>query len=255
MDNLENNLNHLPPKSRDIVAGFTKALIEGFGEKLHSVILFGTAARTIKSGAPEDFKEGVSDINMVIVLDKVTAVELNMIINLSRKYKKGNLALPLIFRGDHIATSLDTFPLEFSDMKQRHICLYGKDPLEKAAIENKNLRHQCEVEFKGKLVQLRRGYLAAGENKENLTALLSASVTSIITACRGLVRLKGQTPPDSVSDLLSLVAADYNIDIDAIKRAWLLKRGEAEESTATLQLLFDNYLQTLEKLANLVDKL
>jgi hypothetical protein len=255
MDNLENNLNHLPPKSRDTVAGFTRALIEGFGEKLISVILYGTAARTVKSGAPEDFKEGVSDINMVIVLDKVTSAELNMIINLSRKYQKGNLALPLIFRGDHIATSLDTFPLEFSDMKQRHICLYGKDPFEKAVIENKNLRHQCEVEFKGKLVQLRRGYLAAGENKENLTALLSSSVTSIITACRGMVRLKSQTPPDSVADLLSLVATDYNVDIDAIKRAWLLKRGEAEESTATLQILFDNYLITLEKLANLVDKM
>lgn len=255
MDNLENNLSHLPPKSRDTVAGFCRALIDGFGEHLLSVILFGTAARTIKSGAPEDFKEGISDINIAIVLDKVTSTELNMIINIGRKYQKGNLALPLIFRGDHIATSLDTFPLEFSDMKQRHICLYGKDPLENAVIENKNLRHQCEVEFKGKKVQLRRGYIAAGENKENLSTLLSASVTSIIAACRGMVRLKGQTPPDSVADLLTLVGAHYNIDIDAIKRVWLLKRGEAEESTATLQILFDNYLQALEKLANLVDKL
>ncbi len=255
MDNLENNLSHLPPKSRDIVAGFCRALIDGFGEHLLSVILFGTAARTIKSGAPEDFKEGISDINIAIVLEKVTSTELNMIINIGRKYKKGNLALPLIFRGDHIATSLDTFPLEFSDMKQRHICLYGQDPLEKAVIENKNLRHQCEVEFKGKKVQLRRGYIAAGENKENLAALLSASVTSIIAACRGMVRLKGQNPPDSVADLLTIVGENYKIDVDAIKRVWLLKRGEVEESTATLQILFDNYLQTLEKLANLVDKL
>ncbi|NLI16650.1 MAG: hypothetical protein GX409_10245 [candidate division Zixibacteria bacterium] len=254
MDNIEINLGHLPPKSREIAAGFSRALIDGFGDKLLSIIIFGSAARTTKSGAPEDFKEGVSDINMAIVLDRVTSVELNMIINLSRKYQKGNLALPLIFKGDHIATSLDTFPLEFSDMKQRHICIFGEDPLENAVIENKNLRHQCEVEFKGKLVQLRRGYLAAGENKENLTALLAASISSIIAACRGMVRLKNQTPPDSVADLLTLVAAHYSIEIEPVKRVWQLKRGEIEESTATLQILFDNYLKSIESLANLVDK-
>jgi hypothetical protein len=255
MNNIESKLNHLPPKSRDTISGFAQALIEGFGEKLLSLILFGSAARTIKSGAPEDFKEAISDINMVIVLDKVTSKELNMILNISRKYQKNNLALPLIFAKDHIATSLDTFPLEFSDMKQRHICLHGTDPLEKAVIENKNLRHQCEVEFKGKLVQMRRGYLAAGENKENLIALLSASVSSIVAACRGLVHLKGQMPPDNIADLLTLVGEDYKINVEAIERAWHIKRGESEEATATLQILFDNYLITLENLANMVDKL
>lgn len=255
MENIESKINHLPPKSRQTVAGFAETLIGAFGERLLSLILFGSAARTIKSGAPEDFKEGISDINLVIILDKVTSTELNMILDISRKYQKNNLALPLIFRSDHIATSLDTFPLEFSEMKQRHVCLYGKNPLETAVIENKNLRHQCEVEFKGKLVQLRRGYLSAGENKENLIALLAASVSSVVTACRGLVRLKGQTPPDSVADLLTLVGENYKINVESIERAWHLKRGEAEESTATLQILFDNYLIALGGLADLVDKL
>jgi hypothetical protein len=253
--NFDDKLGHLPTKSRQAVANFAENLIDAFGERLLSLLLFGSAARTVKSGAPEDFKEGTSDINMAIILDKVATIELNIIMNIGRKYQKSHLAIPLVFRGDHIATSLDTFPLEFSDMKQHHISLYGKDPLENAVIEKTNLRHQCEVEFKGKLVQLRRGYLAAGEHKENLKDLLGSSVSSIVTACRGLVRLKGQAPPDSVADLLSLVGADYGVNVDAVERVWHIKRGEAEESTATLQTLFDNYLLTLEKLAVLVDKL
>jgi hypothetical protein len=253
--NIDSKLSHLPPKSRQIVAGFAGDISEAFGNRLLALFLFGSAARIVKSGAPEDFKEGASDINLAIVLDRVTTTELNLIANIGRKYQKGRLAIPLVFRGDHIVTSLDTFPLEFSDMKQHHICLFGKDPLETAVIENTNLRHQCEVEFKGKLVQLRRGYMAAGEHRENLTELLSGSVSSIVTACRGLVRLKGQTPPDSVADLLTLVGEDYKVNVDAVERVWHLKRGEAEESTATLQILFDNYLQALDSLASLVDRM
>ena len=249
-------LSHLPPKSQQAITGFAGGLIEAFGDNLTAILLFGSAARTT-----DDFKEGASDINIAIVLKNVSASELNIILNIGRKYNKSGLAIPLVFSGDHITTSLDTFPLEFSDMKNRHICLYGTDPLEKAKIETANLRHQCEVEFKGKLVQLRRGYLAAGEHKEDLRRLISTSVTSILAACRGLVHMKGQTAsqdtlaPDSVGDLLRLVKDDYGIDIAPLERAWRLKRGEAEESTATLQLLFDNYLNVIEQLALMVDRL
>lgn len=245
----EEKLSHLPEKSRNMVSKFTETLVKAFAENLYSLIMFGSATR------PNDFKEGVSDINTAIILDKVGTAELNMIFNMGRQFKKSGLAIPLVLKRGHITTSLDTFPLEFSDMKQNHIVLYGADPLKDAHIETKNLRHQCEVEFKGKLVQLRRGYLAAGENKDNLTELISASVASILTACRGMARISGKTPPDNKAQLLQLVHDEYNIDTKAIDEAWRLKRGEVEESTATLEMLFDNYMAAIEKLAEVVDRL
>jgi hypothetical protein len=252
-DNLLEKLQSLPEKSRKAIADFTIELAEAFGDSLKALILYGSAARTAAGGHPDDFKEGSSNINLAIVLAKVTTVDLNIILNVGRNYKKANLALPLVFRADHIPTSLDTFPLEFSDMQQHHVCLHGKDPLEKVVIEKGNLRYQCEFQFKGTLVNLRRGYLAAGENKENLSDLLAGSVSSIITTCRGLVRIKDQEPPDSIVELLNDVKDDYGVDITPIERVWQLKRGEAQESTATLQMLFDSYMITIEKLASLVD--
>jgi hypothetical protein len=245
----EEKLSHLPEKSRNLVSKFIEILVNSFGENLYSLIMFGSATR------PGDFKEGASDINTAIVLDKVGTAELNMIFNMGRKFKKSGMAIPLVLKRGHIVSSLDTFPLEFSDMKQNHIILYGADPLKDANIEIKNLRHQCEVEFKGKLVQLRRGYLAAAENKDNLTELISASVASILTACRGMVRISGKTPPDNEVQLLKLVHDEYGIDTEAIDKARRLKRGEVEESTATLEMLFDNYMATIEKLAEAVDRL
>ncbi len=257
----EEKLSHLPEKIRILVNRFTKALVNEFGENLYSVILFGSAARVMhqadlaSQASSDDFKEGKSDINITIILEQVGTNELNMILNIGRKFKKSGLAIPLVFKRGHIPTSLDTFPLEFSDMKQNHIVLYGADPLAEAQIETKNLRHQCEVEFKGKLIQLRCGYLVAGENKDNLTELISASVSSILTACRGMARISGKTPPDSGSELLKLVHDEYGIDTKAIDEAWRLKRGEVEESTATLEMLFDNYMTAIEKLAEAVDRL
>jgi hypothetical protein len=251
---MENKLNHLPDKSRQAVTKFAKMLIEAFGNKLHSLLLFGSAAQSAGSDI-DGFKEGASDINTVIILENVTTNDLNMIGNIGRKFKKSGLAIPLVFKRGHIPSSLDTFPLEFSDMKQNHILLHGADPLAEAQIETGNLRHQCETQFKSQLVQLRRGYLAAAENHEAITALITSSVTSIMAACRGMAFLAGKTPPDNKSDLLKMIQDDYDIDIAAIDEAWRLKRGEVHESTATLEILFDKYLIAIEKLTDVVDRM
>ena len=251
---MEDKLNHLPDKSHQAVIKFAKSLIEAFGDKLYSLLLFGSAAQSVGENI-DSFKEGASDINTVIILDSVTTNDLNMIGNIGRKFKKSGLAIPLVFKRGHVPSSLDTFPLEFSDMKQNHILLHGTDPLAEVEIETKNLRHQCETQFKSQLVQLRRGYLAAGENHEAITALITASVTSIIAACRGMAFLAGKTPPDNKTDLLKMIQDDYDIDISAIDEAWRLKRGEVNESTATLEILFDKYLIAIEKLADVVDRM
>ena len=252
---MHDKLKHLPDKSRQVVIKFTEALIESFDKNLYSVLLFGSAARASQRGNKKEFKEGVSDINTAIILEKVGTNELNIIYNIGRKFKKSGLAIPLVFKRGHIPTSLDTFPLEFHNMKQNHIVLCGASPLEEAVIETKNLRHQCEVEFKGQLVQLRRGYLAAGEDREMLTQLMSASVSSILAVCQGMAIMAGKTPPDNVSDLLKQIQVDYSIDTSAIDEAFKVKHDEIEESTATLESLFDRYQTAIEKLADAVDKM
>jgi len=249
---MQDKLNHLPEKTRDLIVKFTETLIDSFGQKLYSFMLFGSVVRSAKQNG-NGFKEGVSDINSVIILESVTTRELNLIGEIGRKFKNSGLAIPLVFGRNHIAASLDTFPLEFSDMKQHHIVLHGSDPLEHAKIETKNLRHQCEVEFKGQLVQLRRGYLAAREDQEMLTSLISSSVTSVIAACRGMAQIAGKISPDNKTDLCKLIRESYNIDTTPIEDALRIKHGEHGGATAALEILFDKYLAVVEKLADVVD--
>ena len=55
---------------------------------------------------------------------------------------------PVFFTEDYIIRSTDVFPIEFLDMKENHVTLYGKDLFEAIAVDTKNLRFQCEQEIK-----------------------------------------------------------------------------------------------------------
>lgn len=240
-------LSGMPEKSRQSVVAYTDKLVDGLMDNLVSVVLFGSAA-------DGDFIEGKSDINILIVLESARTIELNIIMDTSRKFIKANLAVPLVFEKNHIATSLDTFPIEFSDMKKRHVTLYGKDPLDGAVIESKNLRYQCERELKSIVVNLRRGFLRANGKKENIEALLEGSLSSALAACRGLIWLAGKTPPYETGALLATVEESYGLNITFTERVWKLRQGESG-ATATLEALLDDYIDEIDALAAAVDRL
>jgi predicted nucleotidyltransferase len=240
-------LSHLPAKSREVVTKFTSKMVEALSDNLVSVILFGSAAGG-------EFIERKSDINSLLILQSVRAVDLNIISDNGKRFFARGLAVPLVFEKDHITTSLDTFPIEFSDMKERHILLYGKDPFEKAVIEGKNLRYECERELKSMLVNLRRGFLQTNGNREGLEKLLSKSLSSVLAACRGLLWLAGKTPPDDIPALLAMMQERYNVRVSAIERVWRVRKGESG-ATAILESVFDDYSKDIARLSAVVDRM
>jgi predicted nucleotidyltransferase len=230
-----------------VVSQFSDSLVDSLGENLAAIILFGSAAGG-------EYVEGRSDINILIILHNARVVDLTVIMEAGRKYAKKGLGIPFVFEKEHIETSLDTFPIEFSDMKKRHILLYGNDPFADVQIDRTNLRYQCEREFKSILVNIRRGFIQTGGKKENIESLLSGSLSSVLAACRGLVWLSGHTPPDAVESLLSEVQNIYKADTGAMGRVWHLKKGHSG-ATATLEALLDDYCHDIAKLAAIVDAL
>ena len=242
-----NLLSHLPEKSRDVTIKFADKMVNAFTENMVSVILYGSAAGG-------EFIEGKSDINIMIILQSVRSVDLNIIKDSGRKFFHKGLAAPLVFERDHIKTSLDTFPIEFSDIKSRHVVLFGIDPFEKAEIDSRNLRYQCERELKAMLVNLRRGFVKMSDSREALETMLTKSLSSLLATCHGLLWLGGKTPPDNVPALLELLKETYKIDVSAAERVWRLRKGESG-ATALLEAIFDDYTRDIARLAATVDKL
>jgi alpha-D-ribose 1-methylphosphonate 5-triphosphate diphosphatase PhnM len=104
------------------------------------------------------------------------------------------------------------------------------------------------------MVNLRRGFLRTEGKKENLEELLSGSLSTVLAACRGIMWLAEKNPADNIDDLLAAVRTAYNADTAAIDRVWHLRKGRSE-STATLETLFESYVDEIARLASIVDKL
>ena len=243
---LDSKLEHLPPKAIKLILNFAQQVSEAFGDNLYSLLIYGSAAG-------KNYLEDKSDINTVVVLNNIRTPDLNIMTDILNNFAKKGLALPLMFEKDHISTSLDTFPIEFSDMRDRHILIFGIEPFEGVKIETKNLRYQCERELKSILVNLRRGFLTTGSKRENIEQLMEGSLSSVVAAARGLIWMAGQIPPESISDLLALLQEIYKSDISAIDRVWRLKKGQSG-ATAMLEALFEDYIHNIEYLAAITDR-
>ena len=65
---------------------------------------------------------------------------------------KAKIAAPLIMTQDYIQNSLDSFPLEFLEIQQHHLCLFGQDSFAELSFYQPHLRLQCERELKSMLI-------------------------------------------------------------------------------------------------------
>src|SRR5437667_7888419 len=83
---------------------------------------------------------------------------------------------PLFMTERNMEMSLDSFPIEWLEIHERHLLLEGEDVVGTLEVPQTYLRLQCEHELRGKLIQLRQAYLQFhGQAAELERALGSAA--------------------------------------------------------------------------------
>lgn len=220
-----------------------------YGTDLKSVVLYGSAA-------DGEHSKKFSDINVFCVLSEPTPSMLARANILVKKWvKKGNPP-PHFFGSEHIERSLDVFPMEFLDMVDRHRVLFGEDPLKNINIDLKNLRHQCESEFKGKLIHLRSFYAANFDNPKEIARMMVQSLPTFLAGFRAVLRLVGERPPLESKKIIEMAATRLNFkpeifaDIIEIRNGTSLLPRKDEALS-----MFEQYLTELEMITRYVDKL
>ncbi len=123
------------------VEKFIQKLKEIFGKRLKSCILYGSAVKG-------KYREGISDINMIVIVDNLSAEDLEKIKKDLSKYAYKNLIKVFYFSEWFLLSSSDVFPVEWSDIKENHIILYGEDLTEKINVEEENMRIELERKIK-----------------------------------------------------------------------------------------------------------
>ena len=172
---------------------------------------------------------------------------------LNQRWAKERILTPLMFARNELSQLIDVFPLEFLDIREKNIVLFGPDPFSKMSEEGQNLLYECKREIRGNILRVRQQFVESGEQPEGIYALLPISLTSLIPCLRGLYRLLHESAhgtPDSILDRLSSI---LQVDDHAFREVWLMKRGQSSPGRHEAPNLLERYLCALGKLAERID--
>lgn len=232
----------LPSKLKREVNFFILGLRKTYREDLLSVVLYGSAASTPL----------YSNLNILVLLRSTSLSELKKATSVVNKFK--NLT-PLFLTEEYILSSIDIFPIEFLDMQENYILLYGKNFLKDIHVDLKNLRFQCEQELKAKLLSLKQLYVGLNYRPAALKEPLFRSFTSIMHILRNVLRLKGRQPPYKKEDLLKELAVHFKIEISHWEKILAAKLKKIRINKVETEELFLVFVDNLEEIIRTVDAL
>jgi predicted nucleotidyltransferase len=219
---------------------------KGFGEDLVSVILYG-------SSVTKEYDPKKSDLNFLIVLSEAGIERLHLAHELVAKWRKKKVSTPLFLTKDYMKFSLDTFPIEFLNIKRNYQVIVGEDVLEGMFFKKDFVRLQCERELKGKLLLLRQRYVETRGKSKVLSELISASLPTFIFVFKGLLYLLGKEIPETKSETVSTLSTELNLDGELFASMLQSEAGTLTSSREEIDDLFKRYLKEIRRLALLMD--
>jgi len=239
----------IPKTPEEIFDEFTRDYQGAFGEDLISIILYG-------GGARGEYIPKKSDLNFLVILTEQAMDRLREAFGLIGKWRKRRVNTPLFLTEEYIASSLDSFPVEFLNLRESYVLVFGKNVLEGLSFEKRNIRLQCEREVKGKLLLLRQAYLDSEGKRKGLAQTASASLTAFLSQFRGLLFLKDKAIPSRNRDLISTASREVGFDESPFQEILRLKEGKAKlPPRGEMERLMERYLRAIRELWKKVDQL
>jgi predicted nucleotidyltransferase len=234
---------------QEALNGLVDDLRATHGENLASVVLYGSAAAG-------DQIELRSDYNILIALQRITPEDLRQAQAPMREWQRLGHPLPVYFTVEELSDAADVFPIEFHQMANARIVLYGHDPFEFVKLSDANLRHQTEYELRSKLIQLRRLYIPASISIDKLCHLMSDSLSSFAALFRAVLLLHGEEAPVAKPDCVRATTRLLKLDPTPFERIFDFRAGGNLPSTETdANELFSAYLFQVEQVVEAVDEL
>jgi hypothetical protein len=232
----------------DALNGLVRDLQATHADNLASVVLYGSAAAG-------DHIELRSDYNLLITLNRITPEDLRLAQAPMREWQRLGHPLPVYFTTEELSDAADVFPIEFHQMANARIVLYGQDPFELVRLSDANLRHQTEYELRSKLIQLRRMYIPASVSIEKLTNLMSDSLASFAALFRAVLILHGQDAPVSKPDCVRAAARRFSLDLEPFEKIFSIRSsGYLPPSDKEANEIFAAYMAQLERVIEVVDE-
>jgi predicted nucleotidyltransferase len=224
----------------------TKRLKIAAGENLRAVVLYGSAVTG-------EFFSGQSDLNILCVLDRAGAVELEQLHASANWWMRENNPAPLVFTLEELRRSADIFAIELLDMKMHHRMLHGEDFLEAFEIPLTLHRLQVERELRTSWLRLRQAILAAPHRKRIHLAIMLSSISAFCVLFRHALVALGHAMPTSRREAVDLIASLTGADPTAFRAVLELKEGKRRPRQMDIPETLRTYLEFVEVVTNEID--
>jgi hypothetical protein len=243
---MNENLQPIHPAIQSLLISFTDEMKKEFGESLTSLILYGSAAG-------ENFIQGKSNINLLMVLKEERFSHLQKYQKLSRYWKKKGIIPPLICTREFLVKSRDVFPIEWLEIISQHIILYGENPFN-FSLDDQEIRRQCEKEIREIQIRIREAFLETGNTPREIERLALTSLNSVFPILRAVLKLQKVTPPVDREKLIEIFCKNNRLSPDLFLKIWAIKKGKPIPKEEYIRW-FEDYLNQLEALSSLIDQI
>lgn len=232
--------------SQELPKELVQRLEKAHGDALVSVVLYGSAA------VPGS-KDRLSDFNILCVLKQVTPDELRASEPVFRWWREMKNPSPLLLGADELGASTDCFPMEFHDIKERHVTLFGKDLVADLAVDDRFYRAMVEHELRAKMLRLRQKAGGVLSESDLLLRLMADSVSTFCVLFRHALRLGGEEPLFDKHQVISAAAKRFDIDPQPFETLLNLRQDKVRPRDLQPLPLFREYLRQIQKVVVAVD--
>jgi predicted nucleotidyltransferase len=241
------SLDHLdaPPELRAALTQLRDDLIRVAGPNLAGLILYGGLARG-------RYRQGKSDINLVVLLNDTQTSTLDTIAPLLRAAWRAWRVEPFILKPAEVARLSVTFPTKLLDIARHHIVLAGVNPFADVQVSREQVRLRIEQSLRNSELRLRRRYLSIFDDAPSLATALADAAASLKVEFAAMLQLVNQDAPSEATTVavLQTAAETFDLDRETLSRIAALRRDA--DAADDLPALYDRALAVIARAAEMV---
>lgn len=241
------NLEKLHRSVRSDVEQYAHRLISTLGDGIKSIAVYG-------SSTGEDYVVGRSNVNLVVVVETLTAATLASLLKVVESGRRRRIVPPLLVTPDYLKASADVFPIEYLEIRDSQVVIFGDDFFTGIQTSRENLRLECESQLRAAVLRTRQAYLELGGRKRGAEQVLHASVTALVPVFRAMLRLKGGEPPRSKVGVVQAMGAAFGINSETFAAILRDKAGDEKIDGKAAITVLGTYIDEVDALARRLDQ-
>jgi predicted nucleotidyltransferase len=165
------------------------------------------------SAARGEYREGRSDVDLMVVLRAAPREKLDAIANALQLARYAARIEAMVLTADEIPRAADVFPLLYDDIRRARVVLSGKDPFSDLVISDRHRRLRIEQELREAQIRMRRAAIDAQGSNDMLAGAVFRKVRQIRGPLRALLGLRNIDVGDDLPAVLEQIGKTFSLDV------------------------------------------